>query len=100
MRHVGHGDRSTVHGFQWHLTDLFQTLLTMIQPTRTPDHQLLLAPVHIPAADVGVVALQCHHDVVLGQLVGQQSGRVQVNLVLTHLTAKGEHIGHALGRDQ
>ncbi|MNI53732.1 hypothetical protein D3C73_1085840 [compost metagenome] len=62
---------------------------------RCTDQQLLAAALDVTSANVGIVALQCRHQVGEGQFVGGEFFRVRGNLVLLGKPTDGVDLGHA-----
>jgi hypothetical protein len=75
-----------------------ETLRPGTHPALPTDHKLFGAPVLIPAARIAVVLLQCLLDVFDGKLVGQQLGRIEIDLILANRSAERQNVGHAFRR--
>ena len=96
--HLGHitdAHLGAVHFLEGNGGNVTEPLLAAADPAHAADDQLLGTAIQIPAAGVAVIGGDGIHDLLQAQVVGQQTGRVHVDLILAHFTAIAEHIGDA-----
>ena len=89
-----------IHIFQRNIANVTQAVFTTAYPANTADDELFLTTVQVPATGITVVILDSPGHIVTRQTIGQQPVRIELHLVLSYITTKGQHFGHTPDRHQ
>ena len=97
---VFHLDHDAVDFLDRNVADVREPVGAAAYPADRAQDQLLVAAVDVPPARVAVVGFDCFNDLADGQVVTEHAGRVQLHLILQHVAAEREDVGHAVDRQQ